>query len=113
MSTLRNRLGMPSGESNPEASGQMMCNADIFVVGKLMAEMLDYGFSSGQKSALELQCRQIVARLLQASAASAVKLRVPDSSHDQERSRSLLTLKTEFLGLAAEADRNKAGLALE
>ena len=33
------------------------------VVGKLMAEMLDYGFPSGQKSALDLQCRQIVARL--------------------------------------------------
>ncbi len=75
--------------------------------------MLDYGFSSGQKSALELQCRQIVARLLQSSPPSAPKPQAPDSSQHQERSRSLLNLKAEFLLLAAEADRNKAGLALE
>jgi hypothetical protein len=86
---------------------------DNQVVGKLMAEMLDYGFSSGQKSALELQCREIVARLLQSSPPSAPKPQAPDSSQHQERSRSLLNLKAEFLLLAAEADRNKAGLALE
>ena len=37
---------------------------DNCVVGKLLSEMLDYGFPDGQRSGLELQCRQIVARLL-------------------------------------------------
>ena len=86
---------------------------DNRVVGKLMAEMLDYGFSSGQKSALELQCRQIVARLLQDCQPPVANPQVPAPSQFQTRSRVLLALKTEFLQLAAEADRNKAGLALE
>lgn len=88
------------------------------VVGKLMSEMLDYGVENGSftdKDALFESCRRIVARLLQDSPVVEAQT---DSKHmersaEQQRSQELSQLKEEFLRLAAESDRNKAGLALE
>jgi hypothetical protein len=88
---------------------------DNRVVGKLMSEMLDYAFPDGQRSGLELQCRQIVARLLgNAPVSDSMHASADPAAPDESRhAETLLALKTEFLQLAAESDRNKAGLALE
>jgi hypothetical protein len=89
------------------------------VVGKLMDEMLDYGAENGLftgKEALLETCRRIVARLLQDGAVGDAQR---DSQYKGEsaqqllRSQELAQLKEEFLRLATESDRNKAGLALE
>ena len=88
------------------------------IVGKLMGEMLGYGVENGlfsDKDALLEACRRTVARLLQDG--TVVDARA-DSKHEeqsaqQQRSQELAVLKEEFLRLAAESDRSKAGLALE
>jgi len=82
------------------------------VVGKLMSDMLDYSEATGP---LQEVCRLIVARLLQdgpvpqSGAASQQKQSAPV----QHRHRVLTQLKEDFLRLATERDRNRAGLALE
>jgi len=89
---------------------------DDKTVGKLMKEMLDdgYGFlGSDTPATLIEECRRIAARLLgegpTATASQAVDTRAAESS----RLQSLQLLKGEFFRLAAEADRRKAGFALE
>jgi hypothetical protein len=82
------------------------------VVGKLMSDILDYSEAKGAQYEV---CRLIVARLLQdglapqAQSASQHK----EQFFQQRRSQALGQLKEEFFQLAAERDRNKAGLALE
>jgi hypothetical protein len=83
------------------------------IVGKLMSDMLDYGedckLFSGKDELLET-CRGIVARLRQNSPAVTFQTSPrPSAQHSSE----LATLRDTFLQLANEADRNKAGLALE
>ncbi len=83
------------------------------VVGKLMGEMLDYADGTGE---LKEVCRLIVARLLQNAPDSHPGVASPEQREQsvaQRRSQALAQLKEEFLGLAMESDRNKAGLALE
>ena len=83
------------------------------LVGKLMGDILDYAGGSGEQ---QEACRLIVARLLQDSrghnvhAGSQLK---KDASQQLERSNALGQLKEDFLQLANEVDRSKAGLALE
>lgn len=83
------------------------------VVGKLMDEMLEYGIESrlfAEKEALLETCRRTVARLLGRPVAVAAEQ--TDSKHRQ-RAEQLTQLKEEFLRLADEKDRSKAGLSLE
>jgi hypothetical protein len=86
---------------------------DNAVVGKLMNDMLDLGNRTGE---IEQDCRRIVARLLGKVPTAE---RNPDQSSGQsiqnqhQRTESLRQLKDEFCSLAAESNRNKAGLALE
>jgi hypothetical protein len=83
------------------------------VVGKLMGDLLDY---VGETGAQQEVCRLIVARLLQISPVSQVQTdswHKEQSSQEQQRSQALRQLKDHFSLLAAEADRNRAGLALE
>jgi len=83
------------------------------VVGKLMNDMLDYADRTG---ALQDACRLIVGRLLHdgpAQQSNMSSLRDQQSSNDQQRSQALERLTEEFLELAAEPNRNQAGLALE
>jgi hypothetical protein len=77
------------------------------VVGKLMNDMLDYGSFDG-KGELQEACRRIVARLLGGSP-------VPEAQVEphKRRSQAPSQLKEEFFQVAAESDRNKAGLILE
>lgn len=84
------------------------------VVGKLMRDMLDYSEATG---ALHETCRLIIARLLQGTPTSQAQ---PASQHDgqsaqqqRRRSQQLQQLKDDFFQLAADHDRNRAGLALE
>lgn len=85
---------------------------DNSVVGKLMKDILDYSEDTGAQAEV---CRLIVARLLQGGP------RLPPSpSRDDERlnqqqrgSQALRELKEEFFQLAGDADRSRAGLALE
>jgi hypothetical protein len=83
------------------------------VVGKLMRDMLDYADGTGE---LKEVCRLIVARLVQ-DGAPAHSVTCPqhreEHSELQRRSQALAQLKEEFLCLARESDRNKAGLGLE
>ncbi len=83
------------------------------VVGKLMSDMLDY---ADQNGAAQEVCRLIVARLLQDSPVPGGQTdsrpKQP-SSQQHQRSHALSQLREEFCRLAAEADRSKAGLALE
>jgi hypothetical protein len=88
------------------------------VVGKLMSEMLDYGEDDGlftDKDVLLQTCRRIVARLLRGG--PAVDTRADSNRNEQSaqelRSKELEQLKEEFLRLANESDRSKAGRALE
>ncbi|TAM83427.1 MAG: hypothetical protein EPN47_04775 [Acidobacteria bacterium] len=83
------------------------------VVGKLMSDMLDYADGTGE---LKEVCRLIVGRLLRDCPVPHTGI----GSHHHEQqlqqqrlSQSLGQLKEEFLGLAIERNRNKAGLALE
>jgi len=88
---------------------------DDATVGKLMNEMLDYGFSGTRETALAEECRRIVSRLLQSEPSTTLKAdalsMVPTAA--QQRSGTLAELKTEFFKLASESDRNKAGLTME
>jgi hypothetical protein len=83
------------------------------VVGKLMSDMLDYSEAKGAQYEV---CRLIVARLLQngpvAQTHSASQHNEHLSQHHR-RSQALGRLRDAFFQLAAEQDRNKAGLALE
>jgi hypothetical protein len=86
------------------------------VVGKLMSEMLDFGAENGLfhgKDALLETCRRSIARLGHADSAAGADA---DSRHKEasaRRAQELAQLKEDFLQLAAENDRNKAGLAFE
>jgi len=84
-------------------------------VGKLMNEMLDYGFSGARETALASECRRIVARLLQSDPVSTANEEPASAAPTaaQQRSQALAELKAEFFRLAAERDRNKAGLTME
>jgi hypothetical protein len=73
--------------------------------------MLDYGFSGSRDTALAGECRRIVARLLQSDGVSPATAESAPAA--QQRSQALAELKAEFFRLAAERDRNKAGLTLE
>jgi hypothetical protein len=81
---------------------------DNKVVGKLLNELLDY---LGETSSPAEICRLISARLL-GDGASQPPLHQPNPGQI-EVSKTLTGLKEEFNRLAAEKDRNKAGLALE
>lgn len=83
------------------------------VVGKLMTDMLDYADGTGE---LKEVCRLIVARLLRdgpTPQAGITSQRREHQSQQQRHSQELGKLKEEFSRLAIEADRSKAGLALE
>jgi hypothetical protein len=83
------------------------------VVGKLMGDMLDY---DGGLGVLQEVCRLIVVRLLRdgPTSQSGAAVQHKEQSLTQERRSQILgQLKQEFFVLAAESDRNKAGLALE
>jgi len=83
------------------------------VVGKLMNDMLDYAEGTAP---LQEVCRLIVGRLLQDRAApqsTPPSAQNRQSSEQQLRSRTLRQLKEDFLVLAAERDRNRAGFGLE
>ncbi|HEV2697155.1 MAG TPA: hypothetical protein VGU90_04115, partial [Terriglobales bacterium] len=83
------------------------------IVGKLMNDMLDYAEATGP---LQEVCRLIVGRLLQGGIppqGSRGRSQAMESSTRQVRSRALTMLKDDFFALAADADRNRAGLALE
>ena len=82
---------------------------DNKLVGKLLSEMLDYLGEINPKTEI---CRSIVARLLgqhQAHQQTALDQAVPQTPV----TKALAGLREEFFQLAAEKDRNKAGLALE
>jgi len=86
---------------------------DNSVVGKLMSAMLDYSDATGPSQEV---CRLIVARLLQKSPDSqpdTSSQQKEQSSREQQRSQALRQLKEDFFQLAADRDRNRAGLALE
>ena len=87
---------------------------DNAVVGKLMKDMLDYSEATGAQAEM---CRLIVTRLLQNAPApqgeNAAAQRNEELIQQQKRSQALMQLKDDFSRLAAERDRNKAGLALE
>ena len=88
------------------------------VVGKLMSEMLDFGVESGLfhgKDALLETCRRSITRLRHVGlvAGADADSKHKESSVQRQRSQELAQLKEDFLQLAAESDRNKAGLALE
>jgi len=87
------------------------------VVGKLLNELLNYSTPTTPADvSLKEECVRIVGRLLgKTQAASA-----PENTSQKEaeaaarrQSEALRQLKDEFFRLAAESDRNKAGLALE
>jgi hypothetical protein len=79
---------------------------DNRLVGKLMSDMLDYLGETGPNVEM---CRLIVGRLIgSASVQQPMRVQTP-----QQVSQVLVQLNEEFVGLAAQADRNKAGLALE
>ena len=83
------------------------------VVGKLTGDMLDY--SEGTGAQLEVY-RLIVARLMQRGSdtgARSVAQENTESAQQKRRSEGLRELKDCFLELAADRDRNRAGLALE
>ena len=90
---------------------------DNRVVGKLLNEMLEYctGTTNSDVS-LKEDCGRIVARLLgkpQASPAPENTAQKEADAAARQRSDALGQLKEEFFRLAADSDRNKAGLALE
>lgn len=90
------------------------------VVAKLMDAMLDYGFPAGVRrsasdTALEQECRQIVTRLTHDGhiVEKQTEAQLKEQAGRQRRSEALARMKEEFLHLAMENDRSKAGLALE
>jgi hypothetical protein len=85
---------------------------DNGVVGKLMKDMLD----EIKPGAMKEDCQRIVARLLQGSGVPDARSDAPHqegSAQQQRRSQVLEQLKEEFFQLAADRDRNRAGLTLE
>lgn len=82
------------------------------LVGKLMSDLLECAGGSG---AQQDACRLIVARLLQGAGSNVHTGSQPkkEASHQLERSKALGNLKEDFIQLASEPDRSKAGLALE
>lgn len=85
------------------------------VVGKLMSDILDYACEGVRTGALAGECRRTVARLLKDTpvpSASSIS-ESGQAALRQRRSRELLELKDAFFQLAADADRSRAGLALE
>jgi hypothetical protein len=86
---------------------------DNSVVGKLLKDILDYSEDTGAQAEV---CRLIVARLLRdlrGAQSSSSSGEGEGPSQQQRRSESLRELKEEFFQLAADTDRNRAGLALE
>jgi hypothetical protein len=85
---------------------------DNAVVGKLLKDILDYSEDAGPQAEI---CRLIVARLLGTvdNGSSTYSHDDEDARQEQRRSQALRQLKEQFLQLAAEPDRNRAGLALE
>jgi hypothetical protein len=91
------------------------------VVAKLMADILDSAFSVGVRksasdTALETECRQILARLSKNGRASTPSQNPPASPNPTwpyQLSSELAQLKEKFFQLAAASDRRQAGLALE
>ena len=87
---------------------------DNQTVGKLINALLDYSERNG---ALEQASRLIAMRLLHGSKAPGLDGPATQpgeaTSPQVSVSNDLAKLKDEFLGLATEQDRNKAGLALE
>ena len=86
---------------------------DNGVVGKLISDILDYSEAKGAQYEV---CRLIVARLLQDGPpprVQAVTQPNKQSAEQQRRSQELAKLKDVFFQLAADHDRNRAGLALE
>ena len=86
---------------------------DNAVVGKLMSDMLDYSEITGAEAEV---CRPIVARLLdddRSARPQSPSQHNEQSIQQQRRSHELRELKEAFFQLAADHDRNRAGLALE
>jgi hypothetical protein len=81
---------------------------DNRLVGKLMNDLLDY---LGETGPTVEMCRLIVGRLLGQNSAS-IPFQQPILNQLQ-LSQVLAQLKEEFVSLAAQKDRNNAGLALE
>src|SRR6185312_17518188 len=80
---------------------------------KLMSDMLDYMTADGP---LVEACRLIVCRLLQTGRPAGSRPANTQNGTQPRRqsiSKELGQLKEEFFRLAAECDRNKAGLSLE
>ena len=88
---------------------------DNRIVGKLLGDMLHYSSAGDNPTPLQQECRAIIARLLGNGSASASPAVAPPQSPSPQmlRSRALTELKDQFLELAAESDRRKAGFALE
>src|SRR5579863_9046884 len=91
------------------------------VVAKLMEDILDSAFPVGVRksasdTALEGECRQILARLSKNGRVAAPpdhSSQHPQQASQQQISLTLAQLKEQFCQLTAATDRNKAGLALE
>ena len=79
---------------------------DNKLVGKLLNELLDYLGETNPKTEI---CRLIVARLLGQQTQAPLDQPLPQIPV----AKALTGLKEEFFQLAAEKDRNKAGLACE
>jgi hypothetical protein len=82
------------------------------VVGKLMSDML----GDIKPGAVKEECQRIVVRLLHDSRVPEARADAPHkdgSDQQQRRSQALEQLKKDFFQLAAERDRNRAGLTLE
>jgi hypothetical protein len=89
---------------------------DNKTVGTLMREMLDdsYELFGPQTSAtLKEECRRIAGRLLGQTSNASVGQSAGRKAAESLRFQALQILKSEFLTLAAEPDRRKAGFALE
>ncbi|MCX6597204.1 MAG: hypothetical protein NTV70_12650 [Acidobacteria bacterium] len=83
------------------------------VVGKLLGDLLDCAEPKGAQHEV---CRLIVNRLLGGSATSSYAAQSDGNAAvaaSKDRSRELEKLKEEFFALARNADRARAGLALE
>ena len=83
------------------------------VVGKLLKDLVDSTEDNGAQAEM---CRLIVTRLREkAPTPHRPALEEDDERFEKKhrRSQELRELKEEFLQLAADADRNRAGLALE
>lgn len=83
------------------------------VVGKLMSDILDYCEPKGAQWEV---CRLIVTRLLKdapAPSSTTAAAHAAEAAQRQRLTHELQQLKDVFFQLAADQDRNRAGLALE